>query len=50
MTQSEKMTLEYLYSTVQNQYKLDVKHYNDSEIKRIIKRLKMVLVARKGGK
>ena len=57
MTQSEKMTLEYLYEqiyrmlSVESEDRLkDLDELDDRQIQLLINRLKMVLVARKGGK
>ena len=49
MTQSQRMTLTYLYKQLLDEDGLDIEEYNDDEIRLVIKRLKMVLVARKGG-
>ena len=57
MTQSEKLTLEYLYEqiyrmlSVESEDRLkDLDELDDHQVQLLINRLKMVLVARRGGK
>ena len=52
MTQSERMTLEYLENvvTLMITKSSSITEWDNDKIELLVKRLKMVLVARKGGK